>query len=1189
MRKWYNSDNSESGVALVFAIGLLGLMLAVGIAFVGNALLFKQVAVNNSSRTQARMIAHSALSRAMASVMLYQEQLSLTVKDGAAVGVESVSDFGGSYSFDEINLSLEQQDGSTEKSRDSLLGSKSLLLLPGNDKIVPRNFAKNFNAPLLADPSSDKSWGGTWSYFKVPNPEDPDNDDGMIIGRAAWQVVSTPASILAPVFFRGATKGVDDDNLRLREVRWGRDIDEVFVAADSPILGGFGANDSVSLSWKMKDYETIYGLLELTSEQKVWFERWFIPDPDEEATVETPTPTTAETYLEGDRRMLRFNISEVTPEKYGVGANADPWYARFGANTVGNSGNSYESKPVINGEGALTLLSREAINYMYDDSENSDDCDYNLPLADRTSLPFLRLIGNSSENITFKKDNGENSFVKDLTALRKQIAANFNDYCDADSVPTSDLAAAEWGPARDGSGAVDWWDTAKDKTDPTFTGNELSPYIYEFGGSLSIVAEPVEKVANSNEYNISSALLRVLPVVKLVNIYPQEEIEKYWDPAKFYADVDFGKLSLQSKVKSVSLKTMKLSYQKNYSTDPMAPDWRDETFYVDMNVDLISSNSPVETTVTGDCKLEVKEQYTGNDNGNPGKISFAGMSTPYPLSFNGSYQANQEQQAELAFTSLDGSTPQMLKFDVDKVDTFITANQNNSAVITSDDDGKWGEFKDLLSGSADSSKLRFPNSNRSKAFADSAPDKVAVTEINVEKVSLAPRVVLRGDTKAVNGVAAASNVGVDYVKFAEAYTADRTFELKLNENSSGTAGIVFGGFRNYDPRQNFNKDDWFLDFCKEDVDNYQTFSSTEQGGSAAVKLNSVMCVNNSNVGTVNKSDPASANADALFAPSNNGTANAEMDKESVDSPAFDSGRRISTAYIRNAPMMSPWEIGFIHRGIRWQTINLKKYNRPKSSGENSDSADVWDNEGTKYSNGDAAILNQIRMTEQCATYGKININSFIKKYNGDFDADKDVEIFNALFRNVKYGENVSDFFRNSTRGSNDNFTGAATGTALALNQGAFDNLSNNLTRSFSSRAEAVEELQDAFGLAGAQNNDAAEEEIIGKTINLLSAESSANIVKIVIVAQSIRDNAGSQIRDTKEKKEDFNGTDIDIDDGVAVKNNCALGQFDMYEHKSDPEKNIYFDNITGEVKMLVTLDRVQGTGQLKIRKIEYIE
>ena len=81
-------------------------------------------------------------------------------------------------------------------------------------------------------------------------------------------------------------------------------------------------------------------------------------------------------------------------------------------------------------------------------------------------LPFLRRIGNFGEKGGFEK-------VEDL---RRQIAANLNDYCDTDSIPTSDVAA-------------DTWKDKVDKIDdlPKFTGNEQTPYINElaFGFKMS--------------------------------------------------------------------------------------------------------------------------------------------------------------------------------------------------------------------------------------------------------------------------------------------------------------------------------------------------------------------------------------------------------------------------------------------------------------------------------------------------------------------------------------------------------------------------------------------------------------------------------------------------------------------------------------------------------------------------------
>ena len=56
---------------------------------------------------------------------------------------------------------------------------------------------------------------------------------------------------------------------------------------------------------------------------------------------------------------------------------------------------------------------------------------------------------------------------------------------------------------------------------------------------------------------------------------------------------------------------------------------------------------------------------------------------------------------------------------------------------------------------------------------------------------------------------------------------------------------------------------------------------------------------------------------------------------------------ISTAYIRNAAMQSLWELGAIHRGEKWQTLNLKSVNNTHELGV--------------YADGDANILEQVML------------------------------------------------------------------------------------------------------------------------------------------------------------------------------------------------------------------------------------
>lgn len=67
----------------------------------------------------------------------------------------------------------------------------------------------------------------------------------------------------------------------------------------------------------------------------------------------------------------------------------------------------------------------------------------------------------------------------------------------------------------------------------------------------------------------------------------------------------------------------------------------------------------------------------------------------------------------------------------------------------------------------------------------------------------------------------------------------------------------------------------------------------------------------------------------------------------------------STAFIPNRPFQSLWELGAIHRGERFRTINLTAYSAT----------------GGTYADGDAAILDQVKIGPLKRTRGKFNLNS----------------------------------------------------------------------------------------------------------------------------------------------------------------------------------------------------------------------
>ena len=82
-------------------------------------------------------------------------------------------------------------------------------------------------------------------------------------------------------------------------------------------------------------------------------------------------------------------------------------------------------------------------------------------------------------------------------------------------------------------------------------------------------------------------------------------------------------------------------------------------------------------------------------------------------------------------------------------------------------------------------------------------------------------------------------------------------------------------------------------------------------------------------------------------------------------------RSFSTAYIRNAPMQSLWELGAIHRGAPYQTINLKKFKDPNAPADPAVPADT----SGKYSEGDAAILDYVKIGPLRFAKGRVNANT----------------------------------------------------------------------------------------------------------------------------------------------------------------------------------------------------------------------
>ena len=119
MKKRKKDFRGQRGIALLFALGMLSLLLILGLAFVTNALVAQKVAQNNSSRSQAKMLAQSAISRMTVSLMYYNYAAA-----NPTTGFK-IKDFSEIYSYD--RGTSDKQTNSVAWT-DGLRGAKSLLM-----------------------------------------------------------------------------------------------------------------------------------------------------------------------------------------------------------------------------------------------------------------------------------------------------------------------------------------------------------------------------------------------------------------------------------------------------------------------------------------------------------------------------------------------------------------------------------------------------------------------------------------------------------------------------------------------------------------------------------------------------------------------------------------------------------------------------------------------------------------------------------------------------------------------------------------------------------------------------------------------------------------------------------------------------------------------------------------------------
>lgn len=181
----------------------------------------------------------------------------------------------------------------------------------------------------------------------------------------------------------------------------------------------------------------------------------------------------------------------------------------------------------------------------------------------------------------------------------------------------------------------------------------------------------------------------------------------------------------------------------------------------------------------------------------------------------------------------------------------------------------------------------------------------------------------------------------------------------------------------------------------------------------------------------------------------------------------------STAFVRNGAILSFWELGAIHRGEPWRTLNLH-------------SADLSQTVGS-YEYGDWQLLNQVRLLTGAitATRGQVNVWDV-----GEY-------VWKPLLQGVRYGSSYAD--------------PASSGTALTNNA----QLSAAAAAIYAGRPAWAADMPHGRGalvaygmlsdgslapLLPSQGTDALREEIIGKLVGLFNDRISYYTILVCALA-----------------------------------------------------------------------------------------
>ena len=263
------------------------------------------------------------------------------------------------------------------------------------------------------------------------------------------------------------------------------------------------------------------------------------------------------------------------------------------------------------------------------------------------------------------------------------------------------------------------------------------------------------------------------------------------------------------------------------------------------------------------------------------------------------------------------------------------------------------------------------------------------------------------------------------------------------------------------------------------------------------------------------------------------------------------GGKISTAYIRHGQMESLWELGAIHRAAPWQTINLKS--NAAADDTNEITENLSEKGGGEYKNGDFRLFDQVSLQNlkddglgnkkpvTVDKFGKINLNaaeSTVKRFTLDalcrgflFHKDGTYD-----HEEADKPDNISVITASSDIDNIVKALGAPSKNGMPL----FRRSDLYLLKTGS---DFWKLFDGSLWPAGTLMNDANQEQLIGRIIQLTKASTNYDVARLTVIAQSIKDidTGGTSVEFPVDLDED--GDVTDTPDSDTAKKNMGFWQY----------------------------------------------